>query len=285
MFRISVTSQNYTAWTCKKKKGNQKNNWNKERPGFIHRKGKQFTKKKSLVNVTFKNNYNNKKRLRSNSICCTIGIRWVCFVHWGVLGSPFPPTPGSCPVQHTRYSQLPILRFYGGTHTFPFSPSSVFPKARATRALLAQSIQGQQGGDLRVQRFTLEGIFAFGQLWNQIWVLWKEKILPLASEEQCCYSFLSQAAFRNSTEQMQNSTSTGQRAMPAEFCLAHVWFGSPLTMTHRWKQNGRSGSQTGRLHKDQYLGAAWRIWTPELGTCSYTNPHYSCFESTELYFK
>lgn len=124
----------------------------------------------------------------------------------GCWGAPFPQHPARAQSNTHVNSQLPILRFYGGTHTFPFSPSSVFPKARATRALLAQSIQGQQGGDLRVQQFTLEGIFAFGQLWNQIWVLWKEKILPLASEEQCCYSFLSQAAFRNSTEQMQNST-------------------------------------------------------------------------------
>lgn len=162
---------------------------------------------------------------------------------------------------------------HGAGTPFPLLLVQDFP---GEHYCLTQSTQGQQGWGLRVQQFTLAGIFAFGQLWNQIWVLCKEKISPLASEEQRCYSSLSQAEFRNSVEQTQNSTSTGQCAVPAELSLEHVWFGSPLTVTHRWKQNGRSGSQTRTLHKDQYLGAAWRIWTPEWGMCSYTNPYYSC---------
>lgn len=119
---------------------------------------------------------------------------------WG----PFPPHP-AVPVQHPRYSQLPTLRFY--RHTFPFSPSSEFPKARARRALLSNSANtgaaglGSQGAAIHPSRDLC--------VWsapNQIWVLCKEKILPLASEEQRGHSSLSQAAFRNSKEQMQNFT-------------------------------------------------------------------------------
>lgn len=171
-------------------------------------------------------------------------------------------------------SDPPLLR--AAVTPFPFLLVQYFPRWElGERFYLTQSTQGQQGWDLRVQRFTLAGIFAFGQLPNQNWVLCKEKISSLASEEQCCYSSPSQAVFRNSTEQMQNSTSTGQSTVSVEFSLAHVWFGSPLIMTHWWKQNARFGSPTGTLRKEQYLGVAWRIWTPEWGTCPYTNPHYS----------
>lgn len=72
---------------------------------------------------------------------------------------------------------------HGGRHTFPFAPSSGFPR----RALLSNSVNaGPAGLGLRAPRFTLAGIFVFGQLRNQIWVLCKEKILPLAREEERC---------------------------------------------------------------------------------------------------
>lgn len=175
----------------------------------------------------------------------------------GCWGAPFPQHPARAQSNTRLTHSFQSSASTGSSHTFPFSPSSVFPKARATRALLIQSIQGQQGVDLRVQRFTLEGIFVLGQLWNQIWVLWKKKILPLASEEQRCYSFLSQAAFRNSTEQMQNSTSTGQRAMPAEFSLAHViWVPS---------------------NQDSLVEEKWQVWLPNRETAQRSVPA-SCLE-------
>lgn len=58
----------------------------------------------------------------------------------------------------------------GGTHTLPFSPSSVFPKARARPALVSNSVNTGAGGAPQGA-----AISAFGQLRNQIWALHKEK--------------------------------------------------------------------------------------------------------------
>lgn len=134
MFRISVTSQNYTAWTCKKKtKKHQtkkkKTNWNKEWPGFIHRKGKQFTKKKKVslmshlkIIIIKKKETTFKQHLLYNrnplGLLCTLRV----------LGSP---TARPCPVQHTRYSsQLPILRccLRAALTPFPFLLVLYFPR-------------------------------------------------------------------------------------------------------------------------------------------------------------
>lgn len=139
-----------------------------------------------------------KERLRSNSICCTIGIRWVCFVHCGVLGSPFPPAPGSCPVQHTLLtaSDPPLLRV--AVTPFPFLLVQYFPRRElGEHFYLTQSTQGQQGWGSQGAAIHPGRIFAFGQLQNQIWVLCKEKVLPLGSEEQCGYSSLSQGTQRS----------------------------------------------------------------------------------------
>lgn len=140
---------------------------------------------------------------------CTIGMGRVWFVHCGCTRLMPSPTHAT----HSFRSSAST----GGTHTLPFSPSSVFPKARARPALLSNSVNTGAGGgtsgrsDLRV-RSAKESNLGVAQ----------GEILPLASEEQCCYSSLSQAAFRNSTEQMQNSTSTGQSTVPIKFSLAHV---------------------------------------------------------------
>lgn len=82
------------------------------------------------------------------------------------------------------------------------------------------------------------------------------KILSLAREEQCCYSFLSQEAFRNSKEQ-KNSTSTGQKkAMPVN-SIWHMWDLGP--------------------HKPELIGVVTQVWLPNRETAQRSVPG-SCLE-------
>lgn len=104
----------------------------------------------------------------------------------GCWGAPFPPHPAVPSCTRVTHSS----RSSASTATpFPFLLVQYFPRLElGEHFYLTPSTQGQQERDLRLQRFTLAEIFMFGQLRHQIWVLCKEKILPLATEEQRCYS-------------------------------------------------------------------------------------------------
>lgn len=188
MFRISVTSQNYTAWTCKKKPN--QTNQNEERPGFIHRKGKQFTKKKVSLMSHFKIIIIiiiKKKRLSSNSFCCTTGTRWM-FVHWGaavpswgmagVLGNPPPKSQLWVPcyvsqpntnISHSLWSPHVAQVSVGDS---PTSPSSALPRSELHNSC---SVNIGVGGVSGCSNPPRKGSLAFGQLWNETRVLWRRK--------------------------------------------------------------------------------------------------------------
>lgn len=162
------------------------------------------------------------------------------------------------PVQHKHQSQL-LLTSIG--HEFlqvivtplPFPHVQYFPRWELCKHFYSVNTRGQWGAMMHPGRQLLLSVSygmkfgccgkrkqqsAFGQ-WVAI----------------CYYSSLSPTCSTrelNRVGTMQNSTSIGQTAVPAEFFPICMWFGSPLTTVQQWKWAGRYGLQAGRLHKDQY---------------------------------
>lgn len=158
----------------------------------------------------------------------------------------------------------------GESHTLLFSPYLVrYFQGKATQALLLSKYGGGQwSGISGCSDSTRKESFAFGQLWNEIWVLWKEKTAICLWPVSGNMLWLLPVPYRQRSGTWQSGYDAEfhhygtETAKPAKFLPGGTWFRSPLSTIHQWKRASRSGLQAGRPHKDQLPGSCLKDFEP-----------------------